>query len=71
MILLQLRIGDEVDLIRGVSPVNSDLLSISRVEIISVKEDDENDNLSIKVRRTKTLYVENYSTDPWKKGSTE
>lgn len=68
---MQLQIGDEADLIRGVSPVNPDLLNISRVEILSVNEGDEDDQLSVKIRRTKSLNIENYSTDPWKTGSTE
>lgn len=60
-----------MDLIRGVSPVNTDLLNVSRVEILSVNESDGDDQLSVKVRRTKSLYIENYNTDPWKTGSTE
>lgn len=68
---MQLQIGDEADLIRGVSPVNPDLLNVSRVEILSVNESDEDDQLSVKIRRTKSLYIENYNTDPWKMSSTE
>ncbi|XP_046672465.1 mitochondrial transcription rescue factor 1 [Homalodisca vitripennis] len=68
----QLKIGDEVDLIRGVSPMNPEYLSVSRVEVISVKEEgdeDEEDQLAIRLRVSKTMYIENYSDDPWKKTS--
>ncbi|XP_054266117.1 mitochondrial transcription rescue factor 1 isoform X1 [Macrosteles quadrilineatus] len=66
----QLKEGDEVDVIKGVSPMNPEFLSISRIEILSVKEDpDEDDQLLLKIRRTKTMYIENYMTDPWKRSS--
>lgn len=59
-----------MDVIKGVSPMNPEFLSISRIEILSVKEDpDEDDQLLLKIRRTKTMYIENYVTDPWKRSS--
>lgn len=69
VLLFQLKLEDEVDIIKGVSPVNQEYLSISRLVILSAKEKDSDDNgegIVVKLQKYKTLYVENYE-DPWKK----
>ncbi|XP_050437539.1 mitochondrial transcription rescue factor 1 [Adelges cooleyi] len=58
-----LEIGDEVDLIKGPSPNNPDFLLVSRIEILSANLD--GDELLVKLRRFKTLLINNYS-DKWK-----
>jgi hypothetical protein len=58
----QLHVGDEVDVIRGLSPMNPDFLLVSRLQILSVKAGEE--NIIVKIRRFKSLTVENYS-EPW------
>ena len=60
---LQLHVGDEVDVIRGLSPMNPEFLLVSRIEILSVKP--EEDNVAVKIRRFKSLTIENYS-EPWR-----
>lgn len=59
----RLHVGDEVDVIRGLSPMNPEFLVVSRIEILSVKSGEE--NVAVKVRRFKSLTIENYS-EPWR-----
>lgn len=57
--------GDEIDLIKNVSATNPEYLIVARVEVLSsvVKEE----NLSVSVRRYKSLTIENYSgNNTWK-----
>nr|CAD7574848.1 unnamed protein product [Timema californicum] len=56
-------VGDEIDIIRGPSPLNSDFLIVSRVEVLSASANEN--NISVKLRRSKTLTIENYA-DSWK-----
>lgn len=57
--------GDEVDLIKSVSPANPENLIVARVEILSVAE--KPDALDVKVKRWKSLTVENYvGLNRWK-----
>lgn len=62
-ISLQLQVGDEVDVIRSLSPMNPEFLLVSRIEILSVKAGEE--HITVKLRRFKSLTVENYR-DPWR-----
>lgn len=59
----RLHVGDEVDVIRGLSPLNPEFLLVSRIEILSVKPEEE--NVAVKIRRFKSLTIENYS-EPWR-----
>ncbi|XP_026463527.1 uncharacterized protein C6orf203 homolog [Ctenocephalides felis] len=58
----QLEIGDEIDIVKGPSPLNKDHLLISRVEILSATPKDE--DLAVVLRRYKTMTIENYK-DAW------
>lgn len=60
-------VGDEVDVIRGFSEMNGEFLVVSRVVVLSCKENEESDGLVVKLRRFKNMTVENYSEDPWDK----
>ncbi|XP_055688087.1 mitochondrial transcription rescue factor 1 [Lutzomyia longipalpis] len=51
-------VGDEIDLIKNVSPTNPDHLVIGRIEIVGVTPKEE--TISVLLRRYKTLIVENY-----------
>uniref|UniRef100_A0A1B0DIQ0 Mitochondrial transcription rescue factor 1 C-terminal domain-containing protein n=1 Tax=Phlebotomus papatasi TaxID=29031 RepID=A0A1B0DIQ0_PHLPP len=51
-------IGDEIDLVKSVSPTNPDHLVIGRVEIVSATP--KEDSISVLLRRYKTLIIENY-----------
>lgn len=62
----QLDVGDEVDVIRSLSPMNPEFLLVSRIEILSVKAGEE--HIAVKLRRFKSLTVENYR-DPWKESA--
>lgn len=50
--------GDEIDIVKEVNPNNPDLLTVARVEVLSVKPREE--GYKVKVRRCKSLVVENY-----------
>ncbi|XP_063705660.1 mitochondrial transcription rescue factor 1 [Culicoides brevitarsis] len=58
-------IGDEIDVIKGLSHQNPEHLVIQRVEILSAKPKEEQDGLIVKLRRNKSLTIENYE-DPFK-----
>lgn len=64
-----MRIGDEIDVIKSVSPQNPDHLYVSRVEIINVTA--QEDNIVVTARRFKNLLIENYDSDPYKSGVVE
>lgn len=56
---------DEVDVIKSVNPANPDHLIVARVEILSIRAED--DKVNIKIRRYKSLAVENYpGSNSWK-----
>lgn len=59
--------GDEIDIVKGVNSTNPKLLVVARVEVLSVEEKEE--KIGVKLRRTKSLVIENYE-DPWKGNST-
>lgn len=50
--------GDEIDVIKAVNTNNPELLTVARVEILSIKPKEE--GFSIAVRRCKSLLVDNY-----------
>uniref|UniRef100_A0A336KKN8 CSON012809 protein n=1 Tax=Culicoides sonorensis TaxID=179676 RepID=A0A336KKN8_CULSO len=62
-------VGDEIDVVKGVSQMNPDHLIVQRVEIINVKPKDGDDGgLVVSLRRHKSLIIENYE-DPYKGGN--
>lgn len=57
--------GDEIDLVKNISPTNPDNLIVARVEILSLIT--KEDTIQIKIRRCKSLAVENYpGANTWK-----
>lgn len=58
-----LEVGDEVDLVKGLSSNNPDFLVVSRVEVISVELD--GDELEVKLKKFKNLLIDNYD-NKWK-----
>lgn len=56
-----LDVGDEIDVVRGVSPTNPDHLIVSRVEILAAYPKSE--TIGVSLRRQKTLIIEDYETD--------
>ncbi|XP_068622481.1 mitochondrial transcription rescue factor 1 [Battus philenor] len=62
------KLGNEIDVIKSVSPHNPDHLYVSRVEVLNLVPKEE--NISVTVRRFKNLLIENYEDDPYK-GSIE
>ncbi|XP_037027600.1 mitochondrial transcription rescue factor 1 [Bradysia coprophila] len=54
-----LRLQDEVDIIKGLSPLNKEHLIVSRLVIVKAKANEE--DISIGLRRYKNLTIENYS----------
>ncbi|XP_063243690.1 mitochondrial transcription rescue factor 1 isoform X1 [Bacillus rossius redtenbacheri] len=57
------QVGDEVDVVRGPSPDNPAFLVVSRAEVLSATG--KGDKLAVKLRRYKSLVIDNYS-EPWK-----
>ncbi|XP_017779595.1 PREDICTED: uncharacterized protein C6orf203 [Nicrophorus vespilloides] len=55
--------GDEIDIVKGVNTDNPKFLTVGRVEVLNAAN--KEDHISLKVRRYKTLTIENYA-DPWK-----
>ncbi|BES91987.1 chromosome 6 open reading frame 203 [Nesidiocoris tenuis] len=56
-------IGDEVDIIKGKSPVNPNLMVVSRVVVLSAKEHEDGDKITVRMRRYKSLNIENTEID--------
>uniref|UniRef100_A0A0K8T6C7 Uncharacterized protein C6orf203 n=1 Tax=Lygus hesperus TaxID=30085 RepID=A0A0K8T6C7_LYGHE len=52
-------VGDELDVMRGPSPINENMMLVSRVTILSAKEHDDEDKLVVKMRRYKALTIDN------------
>ncbi|KAH9639381.1 hypothetical protein HF086_002070 [Spodoptera exigua] len=58
------KVGDELDVIKMVSPKNPDHIYVSRVEILDVTAKEE--SIQVTARRFKHLLIENYENDPIK-----
>ncbi|KAI5644526.1 hypothetical protein NE865_03415 [Phthorimaea operculella] len=58
------RLGDEIDIVKMVSPKNPDHLYVYRVQIMNVAA--KEDAIAITARRFKNLLIENYEEDPFK-----
>ncbi|XP_063633036.1 mitochondrial transcription rescue factor 1 [Cydia splendana] len=66
---LSVKIGDEIDIIKAVSPKNPHHLYISRIEVMNLAAKEE--TIVVTARRFKTLLIENYETDPYKGSANE
>ncbi|KAF6213289.1 hypothetical protein GE061_011007 [Apolygus lucorum] len=55
----KVHVGDELDVLKGQSPINENMMVVSRVTILSAKEHDDEDKLVVKMRRYKSLTVDN------------
>lgn len=53
--------NDEIDVIKGVSTANSEFLVVARIEILSCAATDDGEAIEIKIRRCKSLTIENYN----------
>ncbi|KAL1123632.1 hypothetical protein AAG570_002708 [Ranatra chinensis] len=60
-------VGDEVDVIKESSRMNEEFLNVSRIVVLSNEENKDGDGLVVKMRRYKTLTIEDYPNDPWKR----
>ncbi|CAH0399203.1 unnamed protein product [Chilo suppressalis] len=58
------KVGDEIDVIKAVSPKNTDHLIVSRVEILNITANE--DAITVTARRFKSLLIENYEKDAYK-----
>ncbi|XP_026731571.1 uncharacterized protein C6orf203 homolog [Trichoplusia ni] len=63
------KLGDEVDVIKMVSPNNPDHLYVARVEIMNITP--KEDSIQITARRFKHLLIDNYEADPHKVSAAE
>lgn len=65
----QVEVGDEIDVIKGVSHLNPDHLMIQRVEVLSAQPKEDAEGLIVRLRRFKSIVVENYEESPYKGGA--
>lgn len=56
-----MKLNDEVDLVKTLSPDNPNNLIVSRIELLSAKGNLEKEHIEIIVRRNKSLLIENYA----------
>lgn len=62
----ELNEDDEIDLIKGLNEVNSDLIDVSRVVIKKIEDKmSHKDRVQAKLRIYSTLTIENYANDPY------
>lgn len=65
-------LGDEIDLIKGFSPVNPKFLLVQRVKVLAASDpstNDDEDNITLKIRRYKSLTIDNYEEDEYKESA--
>lgn len=62
-LIFQTNVGDEVDIVRGISQDNPNFIIVSRVEILKVRP--SGDYLAMTMRKQKNLTIENYDEHPW------
>lgn len=59
--------GDEVDVVKGVSPANPSFITVGRIEVLAAAAREDGESIQVKMRRSKSLVIENYPDgDPWK-----
>lgn len=61
--ILQMKVGDEVDIVKGISEENPDLIVVSKIEVLGARP--SGDFILLTLRRTKTTLVPNFEEDPW------
>lgn len=64
-----LNVGDEIDVIKGISHLNPDHLIVQRVEVLDVKAKDGDDGIIVILKRAKSLTIDNYEEDSYKENS--
>lgn len=64
-------LGDEIDIVKGFSSSNPKFLIVQRVKILAAAEpsDDNNENTALKIRRYKSLTIDNYEEDVYKEST--
>lgn len=66
----QIKLGDEIDVIKEVSPTNPEHIIVARIEVLAVQPND--DGINVVLRRFKTLTIENYeSENVWRQHNVE
>lgn len=60
-------VGDEIDIIKGVSPTSDKFLEVMRTVILAIKlsNNPEASKIQVKLRRFKQLIIENYDDSPF------
>lgn len=69
--MFQVALGDEIDIVKGFSSSNPKFLIVQRVKILAAAEpsDDNNENTALKIRRYKSLTIDNYEEDVYKEST--
>lgn len=62
-IFSQVKPGDEIDLIKGISEENPKLINVSRIEVLRGRP--TGDVIILTLRKHKSLLIENYELHPW------
>lgn len=67
----QVEVGDEIDVIKGVSQMNPDHLIVQRVEVLSARPKEDADGFTVRLQRIKSLTIDNYEESPYKGAARE
>jgi ribosomal 50S subunit-recycling heat shock protein len=59
---VSLKVGDEIDVLKGKSTLNPDDIVVARIEILSAVP--RNESIYVTLKRFKTLQIQNYEKDP-------
>lgn len=64
-------LGDEIDIIKGFSPVNPKCLLVNRIKVLGASETQKDDsgNFRLKIRKFKNLMISNYEENEYKEST--
>lgn len=66
----QIKIGDEIDVIKEISPANPDNIIVARLEVLAVMPNEA--DITVVLRRFKSLTIENYEAENvWRQHNVE
>lgn len=59
---ISLKVGDEIDVVKGKSDMNPDDIVVARIEIVAAVP--KNESIYVTLKRFKSLQIQNYDKDP-------
>lgn len=67
----QVEVGDEIDVIKRVSHMNPDHIVVQRIEVLSAEPKEDAEGLLVRLRRNKSLTIDNYEESTYKAPNSE